>query len=115
MAKQLWDKGFDIVATDGTAALMKSAGIAVTAMNKVTQGRPHIVDMIKNAEISLIVNTTEGKQSIKDSYTIRREAMNLGLSTYTTLSGAKAACMAIEHIDNCDVNCLQDLHASLKK
>ena len=115
VAKQLQEKGFDIVATEGTAALMKSAGVAVTVVNKVTQGRPHIVDMIKNTEISLIVNTTEGKQSIKDSYTIRREAMNLGLSTYTTLSGAKAACMAIDHIDNCEVNCLQDLHASLNK
>jgi carbamoyl-phosphate synthase large subunit len=115
VAKQLQEKGFEILATDGTSALMKSAGVAVTAVNKVTQGRPHIVDMIKNGEVSLIVNTTEGKQSIKDSYTIRREAMNLGLSTYTTLSGAKAACMAIDHIDNCEVSCLQDLHATLKK
>ncbi|EDY85802.1 carbamoyl-phosphate synthase, large subunit [gamma proteobacterium HTCC5015] len=110
VAKHLVEKGFTLVATGGTADVLKEAGLDVTSVNKVTQGRPHIVDMIKNGEIDLVVNTTEGKQSIKDSYTIRREAMNQKVSTFTTLSGARAMCQALDHIGNCDVNRLQLLN-----
>ncbi|MGM0562845.1 MAG: carbamoyl-phosphate synthase large subunit [Pseudomonadota bacterium] len=110
VARQLVEKGFEVVATGGTAKVLSGADIAVTTVNKVTQGRPHIVDMIKNGEIDLVVNTTEGKQSIKDSYTIRREAMHQKVSTFTTLSGARAMCMALDHIDNRDVNRLQQLN-----
>jgi carbamoyl-phosphate synthase large subunit len=76
----------------------------------VTQGRPHIVDMIKNDEIDLIINTTEGKQAIRDSFTIRREAMNHRVTLTTTLSGARATCMALDYLENVEVNKLQDLH-----
>ena len=111
VARDLRDKGFDLVATDGTAQALLSAGIDCQRVNKVMQGRPHIVDMIKNDQIALIINTTEGKQAIRDSFTIRREAMNHKVSLTTTLSGAKATCLALDYLNNTDVNRLQDLHA----
>ena len=74
------------------------------------EGRPHIVDMIKNGEIDLIVNTTEGKQAIRESQSIRADAVRSNVTYYTTLGAAIATCRAIEHLDDSDVNCLQDLH-----
>jgi carbamoyl-phosphate synthase large subunit len=110
LGKLLADMGFDLVATHGTAQVLAKAGVSCRRANKVREGRPHIVDMIKNGEIDLIVNTTEGKQAINESESIRAEAVRKGVTYYTTLGAAVATCGAIEHLDNHDVNRLQDLH-----
>jgi carbamoyl-phosphate synthase large subunit len=110
LGKLLSDMGFDIVATHGTAESLARAGVSCRRANKVREGRPHIVDMIKNGEIDLIVNTTEGKQAIVESLSIRAEAVRRGVTYYTTLGAAVATCRAIEHLDDSDVNRLQDLH-----
>ena len=110
LAKILAERGFDIVATHGTAQHLAAAGVSCRRANKVREGRPHIVDMIKNQEIDLIVNTTEGKQAITESHSIRAEAVRRGVTYYTTLGAAVATCTAIEHLDNSEVNRLQDLH-----
>ncbi|MCH7830380.1 MAG: carbamoyl-phosphate synthase large subunit [Proteobacteria bacterium] len=110
LGKLLTKMGFDIVATHGTARALANAGVACRRANKVREGRPHIADMIKNGEIDLIVNTTEGKQAIVESLSIRAEAVRRGVTYYTTLGAAMATCRAIEHLDNSDVNRLQDLH-----
>jgi len=110
LAKILVAQGFDIVATHGSAQHLAAAGVSCRRANKVREGRPHIVDMIKNGEIDLIVNTTEGKQAIQESTSIRAEAVRRGVTYYTTLPAAIATCKAIEHLDDSDVNRLQDLH-----
>lgn len=106
----LIQKGFSIVATHGTARVLKNAGIECVSVNKVTEGRPHIVDMIKNDEIDFIINTTEGEQAIADSFTIRRSALQHKVSYTTTLAGAKAIDMALGHEPQCEVQRLQDRH-----
>jgi carbamoyl-phosphate synthase large subunit len=110
LAKILTERGFDLIATHGTAQSLAIAGVSCRRANKVREGRPHIVDMIKNNEIDLIVNTTEGKQAINESVSIRAAAVRKGVTYYTTLGAAIATCVAIEHLDNSDVNRLQDLH-----
>jgi carbamoyl-phosphate synthase large subunit len=110
LANVLVERGFDIVATRGTARFLKEAGVECRPANKVREGRPHIVDMIKNGEISLIVNTTEGKQAIQESHSIRGEAVRSNVTYYTTLGAALATCSALEHLDDSEVNRLQDLH-----
>jgi carbamoyl-phosphate synthase large subunit len=110
LAKILVGQGFDVVATHGTAQKLAAAGVSCRRVNKVREGRPHIVDMIKNSEIDLIVNTTEGKQAINESASIRAEAVRRNVTYYTTLNAAIATCKAIEHLDDGDVNRLQDLH-----
>ena len=110
LAKLLVKQGFDIVATHGTAQELAASGVSCRRANKVREGRPHIVDMIKNGEIDFIVNTTEGKQAIGESHSIRAEAVRRGVTYYTTLGAAVATCQAIEHLDDSDVNRLQDLH-----
>ena len=110
LAQILVDRGFEIVATHGTAQAMAKAGVSCRRANKVREGRPHIVDMIKNHEISLIVNTTEGKQAIQESHSIRSAAVRQNITYYTTLGAAMATCIALEHLDDSDVNRLQDLH-----
>jgi len=110
LGKLLAEMGFELVATHGTAQTLAKAGVSCRRANKVREGRPHIVDMIKNGEIDLIVNTTEGKQAINESESIRAEAVRKGVTYYTTLGAAVATCRAIEHLDNHDVNRLQDLH-----
>jgi carbamoyl-phosphate synthase large subunit len=110
LAKILEARGFDLVATHGTARELAAAGVSCRGANKVREGRPHIVDMIKNDEIDLIVNTTEGKQAITESHSIRAEAVRKGVTYYTTLGAAIATCTAIAHLDDSDVNRLQDLH-----
>jgi carbamoyl-phosphate synthase large subunit len=110
LARLLIARGFDIVATHGTADLLEQAGLPCRRANKVREGRPHIVDMIKNDEISLIVNTTEGKRAIHESRSIRREAVARRVTYYTTLAGAFATCEAIDHLQEVEVNRLQDLH-----
>jgi carbamoyl-phosphate synthase large subunit len=110
LARILSEMGFDLVATHGTAKALAKAGVSCQRANKVREGRPHIVDMIKNGEIDLIVNTTEGKQAITESESIRAEAVRRGVTYYTTLGAAIATCRAIEHLDDHTVNRLQDLH-----
>jgi carbamoyl-phosphate synthase large subunit len=110
LAQILAARGFDIVATHGTASELAKAGVSCRRANKVREGRPHIVDMIKNGEISLIVNTTEGKQAIYESRSIRAEAVRKNVTYYTTIGAAIATCKALEHLDDSDVNRLQDLH-----
>ena len=102
--------GFDIVATRGTAGALREAGVKCVVVNKVAEGRPHIVDLLKNGEIDFIVNTTEGKQAIADSYTIRRTALQHGVAYTTTMAGAKATVLGIRELHVTDVNRLQDLH-----
>jgi carbamoyl-phosphate synthase large subunit len=113
VARSLHRKGFKLLATDNTARVIRNADTPCEQVNKVMQGRPHIVDMIINDEIDLIINTTEGKQAIRDSFTIRREAMNHKVPLITTLSGARATCMALDYLENTEVNKLQDLHAEV--
>ncbi len=96
--KNLIDLGFKAVATHGTADYLKKAGLDVKVINKVREGRPHIVDMLKNNEISLVINTTEGGESVRDSFSIRRTALLGKIPYYTTLAGAKAASQAIAAI-----------------
>ena len=115
LAKILVSRGFDLVATHGTAKELTDAGIDCKRVNKVREGRPHIVDMIKNAEIDLIVNTTEGKRAIFESTSIRAEAVKKQVTYYTTLGAAIATCEALEHINDSEVNRLQDLHKELNQ
>jgi carbamoyl-phosphate synthase large subunit len=115
LARQLTARGFEILATHGTANSLEAAGIACRRANKVREGRPHIVDMIKNDEISLIVNTTEGKHAISESRLIRRAAVARKVTYYTTLSAALATCDALDHLSEVSVNRLQDLHAEIAK
>jgi len=110
VVRELVALGFRIVATRGTAGALDEAGVPCTRVNKVTEGRPHVVDMLKNEEINLIVNTTEGKQAIADSYAIRRTALQHKVSYTTTLAGARALALALRQLDAQDVNRLQDLH-----
>ncbi len=110
LAKKLIERGFELVATDGTARALTAAGVACRRVNKVREGRPHIVDMIKNDEIDLIVNTTEGKQAIRESNSIRREAVHHRVTYYTTVAAGFATCEALDHVDEVEVNRLQDLH-----
>ena len=113
LARALIGRGFETVATDGTARALAEAGVPCRRVNKVREGRPHIVDMIKNNEFSLIVNTTEGKQAIRESHSIRAAAVHQKVTYYTTLAAAKATCDALEHQNNVVVNRLQDLHAGV--
>jgi len=110
IAKQLQEFGFELIATDGTAATIKEAGIVCERVNKVTEGRPHIVDMITNDDIDLIVNTTEGRQAIADSATIRSKALQHKVTYTTTIAGGEALCQALKQENLTDVNRLQDLH-----
>ena len=110
IAESLYKLGFSLVATKGTAKVLSENGLKVHAVNKVAEGRPHIVDMIKNDEIDFIVNITEDKRAIEDSYEIRRNALQNKVTYYTTLAGAKAACIGMNYVDELHVNSLQDLH-----
>ncbi|MEI7795399.1 MAG: carbamoyl-phosphate synthase large subunit [Methylococcaceae bacterium] len=113
IARMLVEKEYEIVATGGTAKFLKEAGFPCELVYKVNEGRPNTVDMIKNEQIQLIINTTEGKKAISDSFTMRREALQHRVTYYTTMAGARAACFALGELDAGDVNCLQDLHKSL--
>ena len=110
LARRLVARGFELVATHGTAKAIAAAGIACRPVNKVHEGRPHCVDMIKNGEIVLIVNTTEGKQAVRESHSIRREAVQRRVTYYTTLAAAFATCEALDSLDEVEVHRLQDLH-----
>ncbi|MEW8008084.1 MAG: carbamoyl-phosphate synthase large subunit [gamma proteobacterium symbiont of Clathrolucina costata] len=110
VAQDLIDLGFSLMATGGTCKAIQEAGLECARINKVMEGRPHIVDSIKNQEVSFIVNTTEGAQAIADSAEIRRTALQYKVSYTTTISGAEATCLALKQLDDLNVNRLQDLH-----
>ncbi len=114
LGRVLLERGFELVATKGTAEVLEAAGVACKAVHKVTEGRPHIVDMIKNDEITLIVNTTEGKKAIEESRSIRRAALQHKVAYYTTIAGARASTMALDYLDSVEVHRLQDLHRELE-
>ncbi|MCW8974136.1 MAG: carbamoyl-phosphate synthase large subunit, partial [Sedimenticola sp.] len=110
VAKDLNELGFQLYATGGTCKVIQEQGIACERVNKVAEGRPHIVDMIKNDEFSMIINTTEGKKAIADSAAIRRAALQHKVTYTTTMSGGEAFCLALKQADSTNVNRLQDLH-----
>ncbi|MDH2916149.1 MAG: carbamoyl-phosphate synthase large subunit, partial [Gallionella sp.] len=111
VARSLKELGFTILATRGTGSVISAAGVEVTIVNKVQEGRPHIVDMIKNGEVSLIVNTVDSKPSVmKDSYSIRHAALQGRVTYYTTLAGARAACLGMHHLAELQVYDVQSLH-----
>ena len=110
VGKDLEALGFEVVATRGTAKILADAGVAVSTVNKVEEGRPHIVDMIKNDQICLIINTTEGRQAIKDSASIRRSAENHSVYYTTTLAAGSAVCLALKDGPRQQVRSLQELH-----
>jgi len=113
-ARMLHELGFQIVATRGTAAAISAAGIPVTAVNKVAEGRPHIVDMLKNDEIAMVINTVEDKKSaIHDSYVIRRAALNDEVPTFTTIAGARAAVIGLKAMSELMPYPVQGLHSRL--
>jgi carbamoyl-phosphate synthase large subunit len=114
VARMLTDLGFALVATRGTAAAIEKAGLKVQPVNKVMEGRPHIVDMLKNREVTLIVNTVEEDQrSIRDSWSIRNSALQNRITYYTTIAGARAACLGMSGLKELRPYDIQTLHESL--
>jgi carbamoyl-phosphate synthase large subunit len=109
LAKDLLDLGFSIVATRGSASIIQDAGMPVEVVNKVMEGSPHVVDMLKNGGIDFIVNTTEGKLAIADSFTIRRTALQQKVCYTTTMAGGRASVAAVRHGPDISVHRLQDL------
>ena len=109
-----WRMGFDVVATKGTAAAINAAGVPCAVVNKVTEGRPHIVDMIKNNEIAMVINTVEERRNaIADSRQIRTSALLARVTTFTTIAGAEAAVEGMRYMDKLDVISVQEMHAQL--
>ncbi|RKZ37927.1 MAG: carbamoyl phosphate synthase large subunit, partial [Gammaproteobacteria bacterium] len=115
IGRELANLGFELLATRSTAQALQQAGMTSTIVNKVTDSRPNIVDRIKNDEVNLIINTTEGKQAIADSFAIRRSALQHQVTYTTTVAGARATILALKILNTTDVNCLQDLHKELGK
>jgi len=116
VARDLVELGFSVLATRGSARVLKSHGLPVTEVNKVAEGRPHIVDMIKNGEVSFIVNTTESTRTAhSDSKAIRTTALARRITYYTTVAGAKAACAGMKHLATLEPYRLQELHARLRQ
>jgi carbamoyl-phosphate synthase large subunit len=116
VARDLTELGFSLVATRGTAAAIEKAGLTVQPVNKVQEGRPHIVDMLKNREVSLIINTVEeDRRSIQDSWSIRNTALQNKITYYTTIAGARAACVGMRHLPEMRAYDIQSLHASLPR
>jgi carbamoyl-phosphate synthase large subunit len=113
VARYMLERGFSIVATSGTAEFLKTHGVVCEQVNKVAEGRPHIVDLIKNGEICYIVNTTEGRAAIADSFSIRREALQARVTYSTTVAGANALLHSLDHRGKGDVLSLQELHKEL--
>jgi carbamoyl-phosphate synthase large subunit len=113
LARYFAANGFELLATRGTAAAIEAAGVPVKPVNKVSEGRPHIVDMIMNDEIDVIINTVSDKRSLADAYAIRREALQHKVTHYTTLAAARAAAEAHRVMAEQTVLRLQDLHKEL--
>jgi carbamoyl-phosphate synthase large subunit len=116
IARALLELGFSLIATRGTAGYLGEHGLKVQPVNKVAEGRPHIVDMIKNGEIAMIINTTdERRSSIQDSYSLRRSALQGRVTYYTTVAGARAACTGMQQMRELRAYSVQELHASLRR
>ena len=115
VARALVERGFTLVATSGTAAWLRDNGFDCEQVNKVAEGRPHVVDLIKNGDIAYIVNTTEGRQAIADSFSIRREALQQRVTYSTTIAGAKALLHSLEYRGSGPVWALHELHEELKR
>ena len=115
VVRDLVERGYSIVATGGTASWLTENGISCERVNKVIEGRPHIVDLIKNGEIAYIVNTTEGKQAIADSFSIRREALQQRVTYSTTIAGARALLHSLEFRGTGPVWALHELHEELEQ
>ena len=114
VARALRAMNFDIVATKGTAAAIRDAGIACVSVNKVTEGRPHVMDMIKNDEIAPVINTVEERRNaIADSRQIRTSSLLARVTTFTTIAGAEAAVEGMKYLDNLSVISVQEMHAQL--
>ncbi|TBR39295.1 MULTISPECIES: carbamoyl-phosphate synthase large subunit [Dyella] len=113
VAREAISKGFSLVATEGTAKYLADHGVDCERINKVAEGRPHIVDLIKNGEVVYIVNTTEGKQAIADSFSIRREALQHRVTYSTTVAGARALVHSLDYHGAGEVHSLQELHKEL--
>jgi carbamoyl-phosphate synthase large subunit len=114
VARGLSALGFRLIATKGTASAIAAAGIVCETVNKVTEGRPHIVDMIKNNEIALVINTVEERRNaIADSRHIRTSALLNRVTTFTTIAGAEAAVQGMKYLDSLDVISVQEMHAQL--
>jgi len=113
VARYFSRQGFEILATRGTAAVLEEGGVGARAVSKLSEGRPNIIDMIMNDEIDIIINTVSDKQSLADSYAIRREALQHKVTNYTTLAAARAACEAHRAAGDMRVSRLQDLHKEL--
>jgi len=114
IALSLSQLGFSLYATRGTAAYLSERGIEVAPVNKVTEGRPHIVDMIKNGEMAMIINTTDSRRaSVQDSYSIRRSALQARITYYTTVAGARAACAGMQQMQELRAYSVQGLHRRL--
>ena len=114
VAQELAAMGFDLIATKGTAAAIAAAGVSVQIVNKVTEGRPHVVDMIKNNEISMVINTVEERRNaIADSRAIRTSSLLARVTTFTTIAGAEAAVEGMKYIDKLGVISVQEMHAAL--
>jgi carbamoyl-phosphate synthase large subunit len=114
IARQLVELGFELVATKGTAAAIAEASVPVTVVNKVTEGRPHIVDMIKMGEIAMVINTVEERRNaIADSRQIRTSSLLARVTTFTTIFGAEAAVEGMKYLDKLGVYSVQELHAQL--
>jgi len=113
IARELVGRGYQLVATRGTAHFLRERSIPCESVNKVMEGRPHVVDLIKNHEINFIVNTTEGAQAIADSFSIRREALQRKVSYTTTIAGGRATLRALDHENDYTVHSLQQLHRGL--
>ena len=115
VARQMAELGFSLAATGGTATALEAAGLSVRRINKVLEGRPHIVDMIKNDEADIIINTTEGRRAIADSAPIRASAEAHRVFYTTTLAAAEAVCLALKQGSDTAVRRLQDLHGSMHR
>ena len=113
IARDLMALGFKLCATRGTAAVIESAGLPVEVINKVMEGRPNVTDAIKNGEITFVINTTEGKQAIKDSFAIRRNALQHNVCYTTTMAGGRASIEALRQKMEMEVYCLQELHSAI--
>jgi len=114
VARQLVALGFELLATKGTAAEISAAGVPVQVVNKVTEGRPHIVDMIKNNEVAMVINTVEERRNaIADSRHIRTSALLNRVTTFTTIAGAEAAVEGMKSMDHLGVISVQEMHAQL--
>jgi carbamoyl-phosphate synthase large subunit len=114
VARKLLELGFSLIATRGTAAVLRAHGLPVSVINKVAEGRPHVVDMVKNREVSLIINTVEDRRNaVRDSRSIRTNAVQHRVTYFTTMAGARAACEGIPYVKALQPYALQILHGSL--